>query len=272
VLPTRDGNLAAGLDVPTWIHEGLLDFVVPNFYGSQNLDADFPFEWLVQLTRETECKVYPALQARIQGDDPVLHGHDYSVGTHMAEKGHYHAGAAAYWDKGADGIYLPWFRYPNGANQQILSEIHDPDTLREKPKHYVVRRHDDAAAAQGYDSPLPLSLLTGSEAPGQIVRLYIADDTERAHACLKLRLADWSPADSMTVSVNGQPLPAPTRRQRYGYLYDWLEFDLPSGALRRGTNEVGMAMHGRPPRLDGQVTVESVEVVVTYSTVMPEAD
>jgi hypothetical protein len=76
----------------------------------------------------------------------------------------------------------------------------------------------------------------------------------------------------MTVSVNGQPLPAPTRRQRYGYLYDWLEFDLPSGALRRGTNEVGMAMHGRPPRLDGQVTVESVEVVVTYSTVMPEAD
>ena len=33
-----------------------------------------------------------------------------------------------------------------------------------------------------------------------------------------------------------------------------------------------MAMHSRPPRLDGQVTVESVEVVVTYSTVMPEAD
>ncbi len=272
VLPTRDGNLAAGLDVPTWIHEGLLDFVVPNFYGCQDLDVDFPFEWLVQLARETECKVYPALQARIQGDDPGLHGHDYSLGTYMAEKEHYYAGAATYWDKGADGIYLPWFRYPNGANHQMLSEIHDPDTLREKPKHYVVRCHNDAAAAQGYDSPLPLSLVTGSEVLGQTLQLYIADDAERAHACLKLRLADWSPADSMTLSLNGQSLPGPSRRQRYGYRYDWLEFDLSSGALQRGLNEVGVAIHDRPPRLHGQVTLESVEVVVSYATAMPAAD
>ena len=104
------------------------------------------------------------------------------------------------------------------------------------------------------------------------MQLYIADDAERAHACLKLRLADWSPADSMTVSLNGQPLPGPSRRQRYGYRYDWLEFDLSSGALQRGLNEVGVAIHDRPPRLHGQVTLESVEVVVSYATAMPAAD
>jgi hypothetical protein len=35
---------------------------------------------------------------------------------------------------------------------------------------------------------------------------------------------------------------------------------------------VGVAIHDRPPRLHGQVTLESVEVAVTYATVMPEAD
>ena len=42
VLPTVNGNRAAGLDVPSWIERGLLDFVVPNFYGCNELDTNFP--------------------------------------------------------------------------------------------------------------------------------------------------------------------------------------------------------------------------------------
>ncbi len=272
VLPTRSGNIAAGLDVPVWLQQGLLDFVVPNFYGYHDLDADFPFEWLVELTRPSGCKVYPALQSRIQGDDPALQSRVNSLGEYPADRHHYYAGAAAYWAKGADGIYLPWFRYPHGSHHQLLSEIHDPDLLPEKPKHYVVRRHADAAAQHGYSAPLPLPLQTGSKTPGQSVPFYLADDFQRAQAILKLRLAGLSPKDSMTVSLNGRPLPAPHRRQPYRYSYVWLTYHLSQDALRSGHNEVAVAIHSRPPRLVGQVALESVEILVDHPGVMPEAE
>ena len=76
----------------------------------------------------------------------------------------------------------------------------------------------------------------------------------------------------MTVSLNGQTLPMPSRRQPIRYSYEWLEYDLPRGVLRRGANEVGVALHARPSRLVAQVALESVEVAVSYAKPVPEAD
>ena len=207
VLPTVNGNRAAGLDVPSWIERGLLDFVVPNFYGCNELDTNFPFEWLVELAAGTDCKVYPAMQSRIQGDGPAKQSGVNSLGEYPADKAHYYAGAAAYWDKGADGIYLPWLRYPHGSHHQLLSEIQDPDVVRRRPKHYVVPRGMENAVRHAYDAPLPLTLTTGSEAPGQIVPIYVAGCDRGQPALLKLRLMNVSAKDSITVSLNGRPLP-----------------------------------------------------------------
>ena len=66
--------------------------------------------------------------------------------------------------------------------RQLLSELNDPDLLREKPKHYVVRRHDEAAASFGYAAQLPVTLKEGTAAPGQAVQLYVADSSEPAEA------------------------------------------------------------------------------------------
>jgi uncharacterized lipoprotein YddW (UPF0748 family) len=46
VYPTEAINLAAGLDVRTWLSEGLLDYVVPMVYAS-NLDMNMPVDWLI---------------------------------------------------------------------------------------------------------------------------------------------------------------------------------------------------------------------------------
>ena len=51
VLPTLKGNLDAGFDVPAWIEENLLDFVVPNYYVDEQIDADFPFDMAGRLGR-----------------------------------------------------------------------------------------------------------------------------------------------------------------------------------------------------------------------------
>ena len=281
ILPSLPGNLAAGLEVPTWLEEGLLDFVVPNLYGDHQVDADYPFEWLVAPAHASGCEVYPALQSRVQtapvefdyrGTNPVVE----HAGENMAGIEHYRAGAAAHWSKGADAIYLPWYKWPVGAEQrQILTEIHDPDLLRERRKHYVVRTRygDDFAAAHGYDAAavgdggqLPLTLTTGLSAPGQTVSLFVADEPERGPAELRVRLIGSTTHDAMTVSFNGQPLPAEAcrRTEHGGYAYTWLQYPLAPGAWRQGRNQVGVAVHSRPRNLSVEVMLVGVELVVEY--------
>ena len=255
VLPTAAGNLAVGLDVPTWMKEGLLDFVVPNYYVDQQMDSNFPFEWLVELARSSECQVYPAIQSKVT-----------SVGDHDATAAHYCAGAASYYDRGADGLYFPWFRWPVGPQgRQLLTELDDTDLLQEKPKHYVIRRHHEVAASRGYAAQLPVTLTPGTDALGQAVRVYVADDSKGGEATLRVRLTDSTTHDSITVSLNGEPLPEETSsRTSYGYAYAWLDYPLRDGALRHGVNEVAVALHARPPNLSSALVLDSVEVVVAY--------
>ena len=197
----------------------------------------------------------------------------------MAVAEHYHAGAAAYWSKGADGIYLPWFNWPIKApDRHILSEINDPGLLAQKTKHYVVYGHNATAASCGYTAQLPVHLVSGTDAPGQEVSLFIADDPDRADATLRGRLRFTTVHDSLTVSLNGHPLPNETcRRESHGYTpteaplpgissaaYTWLEYPVPRGTLQKGANEVGVAIHARPPNLQGQVVLGRLDLIVTY--------
>ena len=257
VLPTAAGNLAIGLDVPTWMKEGLLDFVVPNYYGDFQMDSNFPFEWLVELARSSECQVYPAINAKV-----------LSVGEVEATAAHYYAGAASYYDRGADGLYFPWFEWPvESQGRQLLSELDDADLLAERPKHYVVRRNDEAAAGWGYTGQLPVTLTPGTDAPGQAVQVYVADDSKGGEATLRVRLTDSTTHDSITISLNGEPLPEETaRRTSHSYSYSWLEFPLRAGALRRGVNEVAVALHARPSNLSSALVLDSVEIVVGYTS------
>ena len=278
VLPTLAGNLAAGMDVETWVKEGLLDFVVPNYYVDEQMDADLPFEWLVELTRGSSCKVFSALQRQI---GRPAEGDGEPVGEEMATPDHYHAGAAAYWSKGADGIYLPWFNWPIAApDRKVLSEIHDPHLLSQETKHYVVRGHKEDAASHDYTAQLPVLLINGQDVPGQTVRLFIADDPEQVDAILRVRLRFTTTHDSLTVSLNGQALSNDTcRREPHNYTpveatlsgrgissvaYTWLEYPVPLGVLRNGANEVGVAIHSRPPNLEGQVVLDRVDLIVKY--------
>ena len=280
VLPTLSGNVTAGLDVATWIKEDLLDFVVPNFYGDRQIDGDFPFEWLIELTRSTDCKVYPALQGGVRAlDIGDSRQEPTGVGENHATVDQYRAAAAAYWSKGADAIYLQWFQWPIDTEQkQILSEIHDPDLIREKPKHYVVRRDYEKSFVSnhgyepeeisGYTSQLKATLETGMEPPGHIVYCYVADESINASTRLKIRLIGSTILDLMTVSLNKIILPweTCTRTDHDGYYGTWLEFPLEQGVLCKGRNEVAVTLRTRPDNLALPVLLESVDIIVEYSS------
>lgn len=281
VLPTLTGNIDAGLDVPTWISEGLVDFVVPNFYGDHQMDTDQPFEWLVDLAHESGAKVYPALQCRVKTvpvhcDYPRTQPLEEHGGENMAGIEHYRAGAAAYWSKGADAIYLPWFKWPFEAEQrQILSELHDTDLLAGKNRHYVVRGHYEKGFVDahgydpntlGYNGQLPLTLTTGLETPGQTVLLFLANETDAEKALLRLRLMGTTTHDSITISLNGKSLPWDncSRTEHGGYFYTWLDFQVSPAALRKGHNEVSIAVHSRPSNLPAEIVLVGVELSVEY--------
>ena len=62
IYPTVELNQKTGLDVQTWLREGLVDFVVPMVYAFFVLDGNMPIDWLVQEAHENDISVYAMLQ------------------------------------------------------------------------------------------------------------------------------------------------------------------------------------------------------------------
>ena len=265
VLPTQAGNLAQGLDVAAWIQEGLLDFVAPTIYQDHQVDANLPFEWLVDLADGTECHVYPTLQRAVRGLDIADDRMEPNSLELHATIEQLRAGAASFWDRGADGIYMLFLKWPHGPEQRtIFTEAHDPDLLRSKPKSYVVRRHADLSAQFGYESQLKATLEEG-EGP-QTVRLYLADDPQHAAATLRLRLIWTTTIDAMTLHVNGKPLSLDSARrtQLDAYLAAWLELGVPRDTLIHGWNEISLSLDARPSGLGAPVVWEGCEIVIEH--------
>jgi hypothetical protein len=234
------------------------------------MDMNMPFEWLVDLARGSNCEVYPALQDKLFSvNTSGLWQKNRAIHEHKATVEHFRAGAANYWAKGADGIYLPWFDWPMGAEErQILSEIHDVDLLREKPKHYWTTIKDVDDDTEGYFSQLPITLQTGVDPSQQIVNVRLADDSSRARTALRLKLTGSIAADVMSVNVNGNDLDwatcKTTRHGGGGNVFAWAELPVANDLLLLGNNEIGVAVLSRPENLIAKVILEGVELNVDY--------
>lgn len=265
VLPTQAGNLAQGLDVAAWIQDDLLDFVAPTIYEDHQVDANLPFEWLVDLADGTGCHVYPTLQRAVRGLDIADDRMDPNSLELHASIEQLRAGAVSFWDRGADGIYMLFLKWPHGPEQRtIFTEAHDPDLLRSKSKSYVVRRHADLSAQFGYESQLKATLEEGGGA--QTVRLYIADDPQDTAATLRLRLIWSTTLDALTLHVNGKSLSLDSARrtQLDAYLAAWLELGVPSDTLVHGWNEISLSLDARPTGLGAPVVWEGCEIVIEH--------
>ena len=257
VFPTLKANNDAGFDVETWLQEGLLDFVVPNVYSHMPIDPDFPFEVLLDLARAGGCEVYPAMGSVLGANREEYAGVDY-----------YRAAASAYWIRGADALYLPWFPWPIGPEQrQILSEIGDPDVLFEKPKRYYMAPRQDQCVRYGYEASLPVQIDAGADATPSKVCLTVAKDSTEASVILTLKLGESTSQDGMSVSFNGTELSLDDATYTtYGYDYSTLEFELDWDHLVDGVNELSIAVLSRPAKLSSAVTLLGVELSVDYVT------
>ena len=136
------GCAAWGLNVPTWIEEGLVDYVAPADFGFTDFNESY--EDFTRLARGHDCYVYPQVQTKLGIDADI-----------DMEPARYRAAVRNFYAAGADGLstqnyffhWLPQFEspgedgpaipeeYPRGFN--YLKELRDPDEIATGDRHYV---------------------------------------------------------------------------------------------------------------------------------------
>ena len=264
VFPTEEMNLDRGLDVRTWLSQGLLDFVVPSvFYYPKTLDTDLPLDWIVEAAHPHDTAVYGYL-------------HSYSRGREYATTDMFRAAAANYLDRGVDGLYTSFLPWPLGHEQRaLLAELGDRESLRNGDKHYLLRIRDDDADEVGADhAALPLEVPLGHPGKLREIPFYISDDVEKEakrvrRVVLRINIAEHLTSDRLTLMLNGRSLEGERclRSPRPGvspFGGQWLEFDLTEVRPRQGHNVLGISLDERTPELAVGVTVSEVEIIIEY--------
>ncbi len=265
VLPTEAMNLAQGLDVRTWLERGLVDFLVPMRYGYMILDGDMPVDWMIEAAHEADVSVYGTLQPYVRDEST---GAEQCIWPDLAQL---RAASANLLDRGCDGLYAWFMRWPLGDQQRnSLSELGDRDLMREKDKHYVLAR-----SAQDMENQYPVALpieINADDRQKHAIVFYCADDAQEgrvSQVLLKIKIVDLVSEDRLEVALNGKSLVSEVCRREYGWIVApyqsmWLVFDLQKVRPRQGENLLEISLVGRPEDLASPLKVAEVEVLVKY--------
>ena len=277
VFPTEKMCLEAGLDVRTWFEEGIVDFVVPFLYGYFILDPDMPIDWLIQSAHQNDsASVYAVLQPYSEAESVGSHLRKYATPEMMR------AAAGNSWDRGADGLYTWFLRWPLGdAERRILTEIGNPELSKEGEKHYVLPRRCEATGiGLVYDAALPIEIPSADPNRRYEIPFYISDDIQGSsdrvrEVRLKINVSNLVTADNLAILLNGRSLSKETCTRTYGgphkigesnvpYPGQWLELHLEGERPHKGENLLEVSLEKRPEGFKGGVIIEDVEIVVEY--------
>ncbi|NLX06020.1 MAG: hypothetical protein GXY33_12850 [Phycisphaerae bacterium] len=240
IPPTIGLARAKGLDVETWISEGLADVFVPMDGGYLDTSVDLvPFR---ELARASGCLIAGGIEPAVKG-----YGGRATIET-------LRAAAAALHHQGAQAIYLFNYDCHRAAGRdnpytdwelEALRQIGDPQSLVAKDKHYLITRDtSDLTVERGGTKPLPVEVAPGES---RTFRMVVADDLEYARRRdtveqirLNLTLAEEEAYERLELGVNGKEVPV----GRKG-VYE----EVP---IRQGTNELCVSSSAeRTVRIDG---------------------
>ena len=258
-----------GLDVATWLHEGLVDRLL---VGGGYIPFTAPVEELVALGHANDVPVYPCINcgAPSGGPDEALRG----------------AASNIYWS-GADGIYLWNYQYrdvpmlgygqPGDPVYELLKDLGTASGLRYLDKTFSVEndRVVGPYAVASHSTQLPVALGDQALAAVRSIRLRVGDDVATAHqagmvAGVSLELTPTGSAlsDIIAVQLNGARLrpqvetPGPTQGPEDPHSY---HYDVPPAALIQGDNAVAVWIEGRTDRSGPSVTLDEIRVKVNYA-------
>jgi hypothetical protein len=251
---TVETCMRIGLDVETWLKEGLVDRLL---IGGGYVPLTNPAEELVALGHEHDVPVYPCINcgAPIQGNDAEIRA----------------AASNILW-AGADGIYLWNYQYrdvpklgygrPVDEEYDLLDEIGSVSALRYRDKSFSLEREVrfPAYARACHPAQVPAEIAVGGR--GTALRLRVGDDVaaaERAgrlaEATLRLELEGGQGGTAVEADLNGAALvPRATSDGA-------VAFEVTGSAVRQGDNQLLVRVAGSGRRT---ATVQSVSLDVSY--------
>lgn len=253
--------LRVGLDVRTWIREGLADIVIG---GEGFTPFDMPFDEWVEAAKGSDCQMYGCIEGARSREPEVIR-----------------AQAMKYLKAGGDGLYLfnLYSRVAGWKEAPLFAEVTEMNRLTSLDKRYQIDRRNYSPGTSTHLSAvfdtalapvqLPIQLTEDPDGRGALVTLAVADDLQSAQSrgTLKktqLRLEfdeNHTPGDQVEVRLNGQLLGGgegtPLRAGA-------LEYDVQSPPLRHGVNSIEVRLRRRGVSLSSPLILQKVEIVVRF--------
>ena len=280
VPPTLADSARIGLDVETWIREGIVDTVAA---GGGFIPLHAPVEEFVEAAKDTDCRILGAIESL----------------RPATEEESVNAIASRIYEGGASGLYLFnfWHKSPDW-KRRVLNVLTDPDQLSRATKRYEMEYmerlspNDLHSYAFRYAVPavqLPVDLGFNLTGRGPVLSLTIGDDIERAEAggeiawcTLELGFSDITAEDEIEVLVNGVPLPSDNASRRFGTWsrQEWtkfperlaevdyeggvIEYELEGTPFRKGKNEIEVRTIMRTVMRPTKLSLRHAELQIEY--------
>jgi hypothetical protein len=260
VPASEDQALRTGLDVRTWLADGLIDILIPN-PAYQAFTANY--KEFIDLGRHHGVPVYPCINCSSLNLE--------YTGSQDGAANRLRSVTSNFWALGADGVYVFNFFVPGDSDKenkwdgdaahQWLNEIGSPETLRGLDKRYKVDHGTRTVEYLGFadaPDPFPVRLIDGTP-----IDLVIGDDlskTENIESMnLRIFVGEVKESEGIQVFINGKPLPPESIERK--------DVDVFSAAvsspIKRGVNSI-VVLPGPGSLARFASRVNHVELIVDY--------
>ena len=273
-------SIHVGVDLETWLAEGMIDQLMPGgYYESEVFSSSF--SEIIALGHKYEVPVYPCLswgfwdrwaflglsdgkhrqssswvetlyggQTNRAGKPSFILVFNSWEGTLAAWRG----AASNLFNAGADGLYIfnPAFGEP-----QWWREIGEPATMAGKDKLYGIAGFagpNSLAEVPEVTLPVSAAFQVGEEVGSAVTRSID----------FRLHLWDWVPGDDFSVKLNGAAVEGleaadTDRNPKEG---QWLQGKLDARQIRRGENQLDVAVKNRGESASSAVVLDAAQLRV----------
>ena len=282
VLADVDACCNRGLDVRTWVAEGLIDAISPGCgYMTVTLDLK---PWLA-LVKGKPCWIYPSINhwhtaeiTRAWAKLMMLRG---AHGLYLFNWGHLLFGFDKHTPPTAERLGTVWFDELNPCYYEGLNQIGRPETMAYKDAIYALEsvpheimegeagaNHRRKRAIDAIELPIELSL------GRHTMKLPFAEDIEGARArgfsptlTLRLKIENYTAPDEFDVALNGTTFDPAVRATRASFIMDndtWVSYPVDSALLNRDGNSLSFDVRKLNTQMSVKPVLRNVELVVKY--------
>ena len=286
VAPTLHTSKWLGYDVDAWVDDELIDLLIPA--GAAHTDPSINVEEYLELTQKNSVKLFPCLDARVDGWD----FQNYAGPESPKYKDSLRTRAVAYnyLNSGVDGLYLYNWHANRESRRSLLNEIGTIDSLKDKDKIYAATHRYDPQTGEWrgaftYDrvwGDVPVKLDKTFSGIGPEIRITLHDRFASDSApdiLLRLRLEEYSQGDNVKILWDGNLLDNVELEYQLqedaqgnpfgGQIYEWssavwLSAVLPESKANVGSHRIMVALAKRNAQVKSDVVLTNVEIVVKH--------